>query len=94
MTHSQDLKTLGLTHFSFQSNQAMFRTNRGVPVIAALSHASHLLHISRLLTADSSSVARDPDLHAYASQYLQELSKALIDDVVKVMDAPSDKPLM
>lgn len=36
----------------------------------------------------------DPDLHAYASQYLQELSKALIDDVVKVMDAPSDKPLM
>jgi len=93
MTNSQDLKTLGLTHFSFQSNQAMFRTNRGVPVIAALSHASHLLHISRLLTADSS-VVRDPDLHAYASQYLQELSKALIDDVVKVMDTPPDKPLM
>ncbi|WP_322845559.1 DUF3077 domain-containing protein [Pseudomonas sp. B33.4] len=93
MTHSQDLKTLGLTHFSFHSNQAMFRTNRGVPVIAALSHASYLLHISRLLTADTS-VSRDPDLHAYASQYLQELSKALIDDVVKVMDTPPDKPLM
>ncbi|WP_241669526.1 DUF3077 domain-containing protein [Pseudomonas sp. CFBP13508] len=40
------------------------------------------------------SVARDPHLHAYASQYLQEPSKALIDDVVKVMDAPPDKPLM
>jgi hypothetical protein len=39
MTTYQDLKTLGLTHFSFHSNQAMFRTNRGVPVIAALSHA-------------------------------------------------------
>jgi len=93
MTNYLDLKTPGLTHFSFQANQALFRTNRGVPVIAALSHASHLLHISRLLTADSS-VARDPDLHAYASQYLQELSKALIDDVVKVMDTPPDKPLM
>ncbi|WP_224790090.1 DUF3077 domain-containing protein [Pseudomonas fluorescens] len=49
--------------------------------------------LRRLLTTDTS-VSRDPDLHAYASQYLQELSKALIDDVVKVMDAPPDKPLM
>jgi hypothetical protein len=53
-----------------------------------------LLHISKLLTSADSTVARDPDLHACASQYLQELSKALIDDVVKVMDAPPDKPLM
>ncbi|MGP6458104.1 DUF3077 domain-containing protein [Pseudomonas parakoreensis] len=82
MTDYLDLKTPGLTHFSFQANQALFRTNRGVPVIAALSHTSHLLHISRLLTADTS-VSRDP------SQYLQELSKALIDDVVKVLDAPT-----
>lgn len=88
MTDYLDLKTLGLTHFSFQANQALFRTSRGVPVMAALSHASHLLHISKLLTADST-VSRDPDLHAYASQYLQELSKALIDDVVKVLDAPT-----
>lgn len=90
MTNLLDLKIPGLTDFSFQSNQAMFRTNRGVPVVAALSHASHLLHISKLLTADST-ISRDPDLHAYAyaSQYLQELSKALIDDVVKVLDAPS-----
>ncbi|MBS4078748.1 DUF3077 domain-containing protein [Pseudomonas sp. MBT-4] len=64
-----------------------------MPVITALSHVSHLLHISRLLTADSS-VGRNADHHAYASQYLQELSKALIDDVVKVMDALPDKPLM
>ncbi|MFJ4587710.1 DUF3077 domain-containing protein [Pseudomonas moraviensis] len=40
-----------------------------------------------LLTADST-VPRDFDLYAFASQYLQESSKALIDDVVKVMDAP------
>ncbi|WP_122508676.1 DUF3077 domain-containing protein [Pseudomonas atacamensis] len=33
-------------------------------------------------------------IRAYASQYLQELSKALVDDVVKVMDAPPDKALM
>lgn len=88
MTDYLDLKTPGLTHFSFQANQALSRTNRGVPVMSALSHASHLLHISKLLTADST-VSRDPYLRAYASQYLQELSKALIDDVVKVLDAPT-----
>ncbi|MBJ7372599.1 hypothetical protein DMX03_03895 [Pseudomonas koreensis] len=31
------------------------------------------------------------NVRAYASQYLQEPSKALIDDVVKVMDAPPDR---
>ncbi|WP_426232856.1 DUF3077 domain-containing protein [Pseudomonas sp. TWP3-2] len=91
MTNPQDLKTLGLTHFSYQSNHALFRTSAGVPVTTALSHASHLLHISRLLTSDTD-VARDPDLHACASQYLQELSKALIDDAVKVLGASSPKP--
>ncbi|WP_081265158.1 DUF3077 domain-containing protein [Pseudomonas fluorescens] len=91
MTDIQNLKTLGLTHFAFQSNHALFRTNRGVPVITALSHASHLLHISRLLTAENCA-AHDPELHSCASQYLQELSKALIDDVVKVLDAPTPQP--
>ncbi len=74
MTNYLDLKTPGLTHFCFQANQALFRTNRGVPVIAALSHASHLLHISKLLTTEST-VARAPDLHAYASQYLQDQAR-------------------
>ncbi|WP_224787134.1 DUF3077 domain-containing protein [Pseudomonas fluorescens] len=41
-----------------------------------------------------SSVSRDPCPHAYAPQYSQELSKALIDDVLKVMDAQPSKPLM
>lgn len=84
MTNPHDLKTLGLTHFSFQSNHALFRTTPGVPVATALSHASHLLHISKLLTSDTSA-ANDPELHACASQYLQELSKALVDDTVKVL---------
>jgi hypothetical protein len=61
-------------------------------VTTALSHASHLLHISKLLTSDTD-VARDPDLHACASQYLQELSKALIDDAVKVLGTPESKAL-
>lgn len=90
MTNLQDLKTPGLTHFSYQSNHALFRTSAGVPLNTALSHASHLLHISKLLTSDTD-VARDPDLHACASQYLQELSKALIDDAVKVLGTPSPK---
>jgi hypothetical protein len=87
MTIPQDLKTIGLTPFSYHANEPLFRINAGVPVIAALSHASDLLHISRLLSCDAAMV-RDSDRHAWASHFLQEMSKAVIDDVVKVLEAP------
>ncbi|MBK5353089.1 DUF3077 domain-containing protein [Pseudomonas sp. TH41] len=87
MTNPQDLKTIGLTHFSFHANEPLFRINAGVPVIQALSHASDLLHVAKLLASDAAMV-RDTDRHAWASHYLQDMSKAIIDDVVKVLDAP------
>ena len=31
---------------------------------------------------------RDSDRHAWASHFLQDMSKAIIDDVVKVLEAP------
>jgi len=87
MTNPKDLKTIGLTHFSFHANEPLFRVNADVPVIQALYHASDLLHVAKLLATDAAMV-RDTDRHAWASHFLQDMSKAIIDDVVKVLDAP------
>ena len=87
MTNPQDLKTIGLTPFSYHANQPLFRISAGVPVTSALSHASDLLHLAKLLASDAAMV-RDSDRHAWASHFLQDMSKAIIDDVVKVLDAP------
>jgi hypothetical protein len=40
-------------------------------VIEALSHASDLLHIAKLLASDAAMI-RDTDRHAWASHYLQK----------------------
>lgn len=87
MTNPQDLKTIGLTPFSYHANEPLFHVSAGVPVIAALSHASDLLQVAKLLATDAAFV-RDSDRHAWASHFLQEMSKAVIDDVVKVLEAP------
>ena len=91
MTNPQDLKTIGLTPFSYHANQPLFRINRDVPIIQALYHASDLLHIARLLASDAAMI-RDTDRHAWASHFLQDMSKAIIDDVVKVLEVPCNNP--
>ncbi|SDN59572.1 Protein of unknown function [Pseudomonas arsenicoxydans] len=52
MTNPKDLKTIGLTPFSYHANEPLFRINAGVPVIEALSHASDLLHVAKLLASE------------------------------------------
>jgi hypothetical protein len=86
MTTPLDLTTAGLTPFSIHCDQALFRVNSGVPIREALSHVSDLLHLSKLLTEDAAMV-RGTDRYAWASHYLQEMSKAVIDDVLKVLGA-------
>ncbi|MBU6958653.1 DUF3077 domain-containing protein [Pseudomonas sp. CVAP len=89
MTNPQDLTTVGLTPFSIHSDQPLFRVNSGVPIREALSHVSDLLHLSKLLAKDAA-MERGTDRYAWASHYLQEMSKAVIDDVVKVLGAPGN----
>ncbi|YAF62605.1 DUF3077 domain-containing protein [Pseudomonas sp. E102] len=36
---------------------------------------------------------RGTDRYAWASYYLQDMSKAVIDDVVKVLEAPGSHPV-
>jgi hypothetical protein len=87
MTDHQDLKTIGLTPFSIHSDQALFRVNSGVSIREALSHVSDLLHVAKMLAEDAA-MERGSDRYAWASHYLQEMSKAVIDDVVKVLSPP------
>jgi len=88
-TPSDTLTTLGVTPFSFHCDQPLFRVNSGVSVREALSHVSDLLHVAKLLAEDNA-MARDTDRYAWASHYLQEMSKAVIDDVVKVLESPGN----
>lgn len=81
------LTTLGVTPFSFHSDQPLFRVNSGVSLHEALHHVSDLLHVAKLLAEDAA-MARETDRYAWASHYLQEMSKAVIDDVVKVLESP------
>ncbi|MPR01976.1 DUF3077 domain-containing protein [Pseudomonas sp. MAFF 212408] len=81
------LTTLGVTPFSFHSDQPLFRVNSGVPLLEALHHVSDLLHVAKLLAEDAA-MTKQTDRYAWASHYLQEMSKAVIDDVVKALEAP------
>ncbi len=54
------LTTLGVTPFSFHSDQPLFRVNGGVSLHEALHHVSDLLHLAKLLAEDAA-MARDTD---------------------------------
>ncbi|AZD27112.1 DUF3077 domain-containing protein [Pseudomonas chlororaphis] len=84
-SNPQDLKTPGLTPCPFHAGEPLFHVSSGIPIREALSHASDLLHIAKRLAEDAA-MERSTDRHAWASHYLQAMSKALIDDVVKVLE--------
>ena len=75
-TSPSALTTLGVTPFSFHSDQPLFRVNGGVSLHEALHHVSDLLHVAKLL-AEEAAMTRETDRYAWASHYLQEMSKAV-----------------
>jgi hypothetical protein len=79
-----DLKTIGFTPFMFLSDQPLFHVCRDVPIADALAQASDLLFLAKSLTVDAA-YAQDSERHAWAAHYLTAMSKAVIDDVVKVL---------
>ena len=83
-----ELKTIGFTPFIYCSNHALFHVSRGVPLGDALAMASDFLFLAKELTKDAA-YARDTDRHAWAAHYLTSMSKAVIDDVVKVLQRPA-----
>ena len=79
-----ELKTIGLTPLIYCSDQALFNVRAGVPIVDALSQASDLLFLAKSFAEDAV-YAKDSDRHAWAAHYLTAMSKAVIDDVVKVL---------
>jgi hypothetical protein len=84
MTEQTELKTIGLTPAIYCADQALFHVTRGVPLGDALAMASDFLFLAKSLTEDAA-YARDTDHHAWAAHYLTSMSKALVDDAVKVL---------
>jgi hypothetical protein len=84
MTEQPELKTIGLTPAIYCSDQPLFHVTRGVPLGDALSMASDFLFLAKTLTEDAA-YATDTDRDAWAAHYLTSMSKALVDDAVKVL---------
>ena len=84
MTDPSELKTIGLTPAIYCSDQAVFHVTRGVPLGDALGMASDFLFLAQALSKDAA-YDRESDRHAWAAHYLTAMSKALVDDVVKVL---------
>jgi hypothetical protein len=84
MTDTPDLKTIGLTPALYCSNRPLFHVTRDVPLGDALSMASDFMFLAKALTKEAA-YNRDTDTHAWAAHYLTSLSKAVVDDAVKVL---------
>ena len=82
-----ELKTIGFTPLIYCSDQALFNVRAGVPIVDALSQASDLLFLAKSFAEDAAYI-KDTDRHAWAAHYLTAMSKAVIDDVVKVLTQP------
>jgi hypothetical protein len=85
MTEQSELKTIGLTPAIYCADQALFHVTRNVPIGDALAMASDFLFLAKALTKEAA-YARDTDYHAWAAHYLTAMSKALVDDVTKVLE--------
>ena len=92
MTDPSELKPIGLTPAIYCLDKAVFHVTRDVPLGDALGMASDFLFLAKALTRDAA-YDKESDRHAWAAHYLTALSKALVDDAVKVLtrDEPSRK---
>ncbi|WP_223436035.1 MULTISPECIES: DUF3077 domain-containing protein [unclassified Pseudomonas] len=89
MTNQPELKTIGLTPAIYCGDQPLFHVTRDVPLGDALSMASDFLFLAKTLAEDAA-YATDTDRHAWAAHYLTSMSKALVDDAVKVLTRDRD----
>ena len=92
MTEQPELKTIGLTPAIYCGDQALFHVTCNVPLGDALAMASDFLFLAKALTKDAA-YAKDSDYHAWAAHYLTAMSKAVVDDAVKVLNRDRDNEL-
>ncbi|SEC78924.1 Protein of unknown function [Pseudomonas frederiksbergensis] len=92
MTDQPELKTIGFTPAIYCSDQPLFHVTCNVPLGDALAMASDFLFLAKALTKDAA-YAKDSDYHAWAAHYLTAMSKAVVDDAVKVLNRDRDNEL-
>ncbi|MGN7740342.1 DUF3077 domain-containing protein [Pseudomonas sp. 22526] len=82
MSTQASVKTLGFVTFGqcTDPEQTLFRVNADVPLKQALEHASTLLYYAKKLALDAAMEERG-ERYAWASHFLVEMGKAVIDDV-------------
>ncbi len=82
MTTSSSIKTLSAVTFGpcGKDSHELFRVNPDVPLRQALEHVSALLYCAKKLALDAA-LEKDGERHAWASHYLCDMSKAVIDDL-------------
>ena len=82
MTTPSPIKTLGAVTFGpcGTDNLELFRVNPDVPLRQALEQVSALLYCAKKLALDAA-LDKDSERHAWASHYLCDMGKAVIDDL-------------
>ncbi|MFK3642455.1 DUF3077 domain-containing protein [Pseudomonas protegens] len=82
MSSTASVKTLGFVTFGSCADPelTLFRVNADVPLQQALEHASTLLYYAKKLALDAA-MEEQGDRYAWASHFLAEMGKAVIDDV-------------
>ena len=74
-----------------KTDMKLFRVNAGIPIREALEHASHVLYYAKMLSLEA---AMDPhaEKFAFASHYLGEMGKAIIDDLLLAIQPGGSHP--
>lgn len=84
MTHPSSVTTIGVQTFADcgenKTDMHVLRVNAGVPLREALEHASHLLYYAKVLSLEAA-MDKDGERYAFASHYLGEMGKAIVDDI-------------
>ena len=82
MTTPSPINTLGVVTFGpcGENDQPLCCGNPGIPLRQALEHVSALLFCAKTLALDAA-LEKDGERHAWASHYLCDMGKAVIDDV-------------
>lgn len=94
-TPPPEAKTIGAQTFADcgeeKSHLKLFRVNAGVPILEALEHAAHVLYYAKMLSLEA---AMDPkaEKFAFASHYLCEMGKAIVDDLLLAMQPGGPHP--
>lgn len=88
MSNAEEVSTVGVVTFADcgenKHDMKVLRVNAGVPLREALEHASHLLYYAKVLSLEAA-MDTGGEHYAFASHYLGEMGKAIVDDISQAL---------